>query len=68
MGLTHAQLLMVIIPVVIVGLGLMIFCLVDLLRPDRHVRGGDKRIWGAVILLGSTLGQLLYLLYGREDY
>jgi hypothetical protein len=40
---------------------------VDLFKPDRRVRGGNKLVWLLVILLVSTLGWLIYLLAGREE-
>jgi hypothetical protein len=56
----------ILIPVVVLGLALEIYSLIDLFRRDRKVKGGNKLIWLIVILLG-TLGQLIYLFVGRED-
>ncbi len=55
------------IPLVLASLGLLIFCLVDLFRGERKVKGGNKLVWALIIVLGGTLGQILYLLLGRED-
>lgn len=55
------------IPLALLSLGLEIFALVDLFRGDRQVKGGNKVVWALVILLISTLGSLVYLLFGRED-
>ncbi len=55
------------IPLVLASLGLLIFCLVDLFRAERKVKGGNKLVWALIIVLGGTLGQILYLLLGRED-
>jgi hypothetical protein len=38
----------------------------DLYKPERRVNG-DKNTWAAIILLGSVLGMLAYVLVGRED-
>jgi hypothetical protein len=54
-----------IIPLVLVQLGLAIYCLVDLSRRERTK--GPKWLWAVVILLGELLGPVLYLLIGRED-
>ena len=60
-------LLLALIPLVLLDLGMVIFCIVDLYRPDRRVRGGNKLVWLLVILLVSTLGWIIYLLAGREE-
>jgi hypothetical protein len=31
------------------------------------VRGGNKVVWGVVIVLGQLLGPLAYFLFGREE-
>jgi Phospholipase_D-nuclease N-terminal len=51
----------------ILDLGVAMYFIQDLYQPDRRVRGGDKQFWLVVILLGSVLGWLAYLLYGREE-
>lgn len=59
-------LLLAILPLVLIDLAMVIYCVVDLFKKDRRVRGGNKLIWLLVILLVSTLGWLAYLLFGRE--
>lgn len=39
----------------------------DLYLPERRVAGGDKAFWLVVILFGSVIGILVYLLVGREN-
>jgi hypothetical protein len=39
----------------------------DLYRPDRRVVGGDKTMWAVIILFGSILGMMAYVLFGREN-
>jgi hypothetical protein len=65
--MTLEQVLPLLIPLVAIQLALMIVALRDLLRPERRVKGGDKRILAAVIILGQLLGPLLYLVVGREE-
>lgn len=55
------------IPLILVELGLLVFALIDLLRADRKVKGGNKLVWALVIVLIGTLGPIIYLLLGRED-
>jgi hypothetical protein len=62
-----STLLLALIPLVLLDLGMVIFCIVDLYKPDRRVRGGNKLVWLLVILLVSTLGWIIYLLAGREE-
>lgn len=65
--MTLEQVLPLLIPLVVIQLTLMVIALRDLVQPDRRVKGGDKRIWAAVIILGQLLGPLLYLVVGREE-
>ncbi|HEX9039058.1 MAG TPA: PLDc N-terminal domain-containing protein [Ktedonobacterales bacterium] len=54
-------------PLVLIDLAVVIYCVIDLYKPDRRVRGGNKLVWLLVILLVSTLGWIAYLLVGREE-
>lgn len=60
-------LLPVLIPIFIAYFALMVYCLIDLLRADRRVRGGNKWVWAIVVLFIGTFGPLAYLFFGRED-
>jgi hypothetical protein len=62
-----STLLLALIPLALLDLGMVIFCIIDLYKPDRRVRGGNKLPWLLVILLVSTLGWIIYLLVGREE-
>lgn len=70
MSATHLNtgILLALIPLVLIDLGMVIFCIVDLYRPDRRVKGNNKLVWLLVILLVSTFGWLAYLLFGRQEY
>jgi hypothetical protein len=57
----------ILIPLLIAELALVIFCLIDLFRADRRVRGNSKLVWVIVVLFIGTLGPLLYLFWGRKD-
>jgi hypothetical protein len=59
--------LLAIIPLLLIDLGMVIYSIVDLYKPERRVRGGNKIVWLLIILLVSTLGWLAYLLIGREE-
>jgi Phospholipase_D-nuclease N-terminal len=64
---TLGELLVIIAPLLILQLVLMGVGLYDLTRPDRRVRGGNKLIWGIVIVIGELLGPLVYFLFGRDE-
>ncbi len=65
--MSTGQLIAVLAPLAILQLALIGVGLFDLTRPDRRVKGGNKLIWGIVIVLGELLGPLVYFLFGRED-
>jgi hypothetical protein len=56
-----------ILPLIVLQLGLLIWALIDLTRPERRVRGDSKLIWALVIIFISFFGPLLYFIIGRED-
>ena len=54
------------IPILIIQLALLVFALVDLVKRKR-VKGGNKILWGALIILVDIIGPIIYLLFGREE-
>jgi hypothetical protein len=54
-----------IIPLVVIQLGLMIYCLVDLAK--REKTKGPKWLWVIVVILGELIGPVIYLLFGRDE-
>ena len=65
-GTMLRQWLPLLLPLLLLQLGLQVAAIVDLVRREK-VRGGNKWIWGAVIVLGEALGPLAYFLLGREE-
>ncbi|MBN1137619.1 MAG: PLDc_N domain-containing protein [Anaerolineae bacterium] len=53
------------VPVLLLQLGLAVFCLIDLVRRNRT--RGPKWMWAIIIIFGELLGPLIYLLIGREE-
>lgn len=49
----------------VIDLLIVVYCLDDLLKPERRVAGGNKAIW-AIILIFSGIGWIFYLLFGRQ--
>jgi hypothetical protein len=65
--MTLGQILPLIIPLLVLQLALVATGLYDLTRADRRVKGGNKLVWGLVIVFGELFGPLIYFLFGRED-
>lgn len=61
------MLIAAIAPLVLIDLAMVVYSIVDLYKPDRKVRGGNKLVWLLVILLIGTVGWIVYLLVGRDD-
>ncbi len=54
------------VPLLILQVVLMVVALVDLVKRER-VRGGNKVIWGVVIIIFNIIGPIAYLLAGRLE-
>jgi hypothetical protein len=65
--MSDSQLLLLLTPIIVVELVLLVIALRDLLKPERHVRGDSKLMWGLIIVLISLFGPLLYLTVGRQE-
>lgn len=61
------SLLLILLPLVIIELGLVVFSLIDLFKPERRVMGDNKLIWALVIVVVGTIGPIVYLLAGRKQ-
>lgn len=61
-----SQLILVLLPLIILQLALMIFALVDLIKREK-VTGGNKLIWGAIIVFINTIGPIVYFVFGRRE-
>ena len=64
--LNMGQLVALLIPLVLVELGLLAFALYDLIKRKR-VRGGNKWVWGIIIVVVEFFGPILYFVLGREE-
>ena len=63
----YSNMLLLIVPILVIQLGLLIWGLYDLTRPERRVRGDNKIIWALVIIFINIVGPVVYFLFGRED-
>jgi hypothetical protein len=59
--------LLILLPLVLIELGLVVFSLLDLFKPERRVAGDNKLIWALVIVVVGTIGPIVYLLAGRKQ-
>ena len=62
-----SDLLPLLLPLVLLQVGLLVWALIDLTRPERRVRGDSKAVWALIIVFISFFGPLLYFIVGRED-
>ena len=62
-----SSLQLILLPILVIELGLVVFSLVDLFKPERHVVGNNKLVWALVIVLVGTIGPIVYLLAGRKQ-
>ena len=65
--MNDTQIILLLLPIILIELGLIIFALRDLIRPERRVRGDSKLMWGLIILFISLFGPILYLVVGRQE-
>ena len=65
--MNDGQLVLLLLPILVIQIGLMLFALWDITRPERRVRGDSKLMWGLIVVLVGMLGPIIYLAVGRED-
>ena len=65
--MTSRLVFLLLLPIIVVEIGLIIYALRDLLRPERLVRGDSKLMWGILIVAIGVLGPILYLTVGRRE-
>lgn len=63
-NLTSTEILQIAIPIIIIQLSLMIFCLFKLSKDI--VKFLPKWLWALIIIFGELLGPIAYLIFGRE--
>lgn len=61
---TILQNIMILLPILILQLGLMIFCIVKILRDG--VENLSKPAWMVIVILCNLLGAVLFLIVGRK--
>ncbi len=52
-------------PVALLGLGFVVYCLIDVYRSE--VRGLPKWAWAIICVISVPLGGIVYLIAGRDS-
>lgn len=60
------RLYLALLPIIIIQICLLVYALVDIVKPERQVKGGNKTVWILIIALVNLIGPILYLTIGRE--
>ena len=53
------------VPIIVVAVGFVVFCLVDLARAD-EVRYLPRWVWAIICVITIPLGGIAYLIFGRS--
>lgn len=62
------EMVKLILPLAVLQIGLQIYALINLFVQNHgRTRNLNGPIWGVIIVLGSLLGAVLYLLLGRSE-
>ena len=65
--MNDAGLFLLLLPILVIQIGLMVFALWDITRPERRVRGDSKLMWALIVVFIGMLGPIVYLAIGREE-
>ena len=60
------DLLPLIIPIILIDLFFKIYVIIDILKEDRMVKGGNKVVWIVVSML-INFGWVIYLIFGKDE-
>lgn len=63
-ALTSTEIFQIAVPIIIIQLVLMIFCLLKLSKDATKYL--PKWLWALIIIFGELLGPIAYLIIGRE--
>jgi hypothetical protein len=63
---TLKDILPLLIPIVLIDVAFKIYAIIDILKQDRVVKGGNKIIWLLVSVL-INYGWVIYFIFGRDE-
>jgi hypothetical protein len=53
-------------PLIVIEVGLAVAAMIDLIKREK-VTGGNKILWGVIILLIGFIGPIVYFIFGRKE-
>lgn len=66
-GLEIGKLILLLLPILLLNYGMVIYCIIDMFKDERKVKGNNKIIWLLVVGFVNMFGWIIYLLIGREE-
>jgi len=60
------ELLPLIIPIFLIDLFFKVYVIIDILKEDRMVKGGNKIIW-IIVSVVVNFGWIIYLIFGKDE-
>ena len=63
---TFQNILPLLIPLILIDVIFKIYAVVDILKVDREVKGGNKIIWILVVML-INYGWVIYFIFGKDE-
>lgn len=61
------EMLPLIIPIILIDLVFKIIVIIDILKEERVVKGGNKIVW-IVVSLVINFGWVIYLIFGKDEW
>ena len=63
---TLIDILPLIIPIILIDIVFKIYVIIDILKVDRKVKGGNKVVW-IVVSMVINFGWVIYLIFGKDE-
>lgn len=60
------NLIPILLPIIIIELVFRVYCVIDIFKVDRKVKGGNKLVWALVCGL-INFGWVVYLIIGKDE-
>ncbi len=58
--------ILIMAPLIVIEVGLAVAAMIDLIKREK-VTGGNKILWGVIILLIGFIGPIVYFIFGRKE-
>ena len=63
---TFFDMLPLLIPIILIDWIFKIYVIIDILKEDRKVKGGNKIVW-IVVSMVINFGWIIYLIFGKDE-